>query len=52
LATEQLDDRADLAVTTDYRAVLAELLERRLGNGRVGEVFPGLDKYQPVGVFS
>ena len=29
LATEQLDSRADLAVTTDYRTVLCELLARR-----------------------
>lgn len=31
---------ADLAVTTDYRSVLAELVSKRLGRS-VGEVFPG-----------
>jgi uncharacterized protein (DUF1501 family) len=31
----------DLAVTTDYRDVLAELLEKALGNPRIAEVFPG-----------
>ena len=31
----------DLRVTTDYRDVLAEVVARRLGNGRFGEVFPG-----------
>jgi uncharacterized protein (DUF1501 family) len=51
LATEQLDDRADLAVTTDYRAVLAELLARRVGDAAIASVFPGLKKYQPLGVF-
>ncbi|MFN8539304.1 MAG: hypothetical protein U0232_17735 [Thermomicrobiales bacterium] len=28
-------------MTTDYRDVLGELVLRRLGNGRLGEVFPG-----------
>jgi uncharacterized protein (DUF1501 family) len=32
----------DLAVTTDYREVLAEILTQRLGNPRVDAVFPGL----------
>jgi uncharacterized protein (DUF1501 family) len=31
----------DLAVTTDYRDVLVEMVGERLGNGRVSEVFPG-----------
>jgi uncharacterized protein (DUF1501 family) len=31
---------ADLAVTTDYRSVLAELVGKRLGRS-VAEVFPG-----------
>jgi uncharacterized protein (DUF1501 family) len=31
----------DLAVTTDYRDVLAEVLRNRLGNPRATEVFPG-----------
>lgn len=50
LATEQLDDRADLAITTDYRQVLAELLVRGLGNAQLGRVLPGLGSYQPLGV--
>ncbi|MCU0491151.1 MAG: DUF1501 domain-containing protein [Chloroflexaceae bacterium] len=40
LATEQLDNRVDLAITTDYRAVLAEILSQRLANPNVAEVFP------------
>jgi uncharacterized protein (DUF1501 family) len=51
LATEQLDDRADLAVTTDHRAVLAELLQRRGGETRVDEIFPGLGAFEALGVF-
>jgi len=51
LATDQLDDRADLAVTTDHRQVLSELLVRRLANPKMGRVFPGLKAYQPLGIF-
>lgn len=41
LAPEQLSDPGDLAVTTDFRMVLGEVLERRLGNPQVATVFPG-----------
>jgi uncharacterized protein (DUF1501 family) len=41
LAPGQLVGPGDLAITTDYRTVLAEVLERRVGNTRIGEVFPG-----------
>lgn len=50
LANEQLFDNADLAVTTDYRRVLSEILIRRTGNAYLGDVFPGYDGYQPLGV--
>lgn len=33
-------DNGDLAVTTDYRHVMAEVLSVRLGNTRLGTVFP------------
>ncbi len=49
LANEQLYDRADLAVTTDYRQVLGELVVRRLGNKNLGAVFAGIN-YAPLGV--
>ena len=39
LADENLD-RGDLKGTTEYRDVLGEILEKRVGNDRVGEVFP------------
>jgi len=41
LLNEQLYQRADLAVTTDYRAVLSEILEKRLGDERASTIFPG-----------
>ncbi|MBX3111414.1 MAG: DUF1501 domain-containing protein [Fimbriimonadaceae bacterium] len=41
----------DLRITTDYRTVLAEALERRLGNSAVKDVFPGLGTRR-LGVFS
>jgi len=43
----------DLAVTTDYRQVLAEMLVDRMGvaPGDIEQVFPGLGSYQPAGVF-
>jgi uncharacterized protein (DUF1501 family) len=50
LATEQLDNGVDLAITTDYRQVLAELLENRLANPATADVFPGLGSYQPLGL--
>ena len=51
LATEQLDDRADLAVTTDHRIVLSELLIKRLANPKIDAVFPGLKASQSLEVF-
>jgi uncharacterized protein (DUF1501 family) len=51
LNNDALDSRADLAVTTDYRQVLAEMLVRRAGVKRLGSIFPGLDRYQPIGIF-
>ncbi len=43
LEKENLADGEDLAITTDYRDILSELLVRRMGNGRLYEVFPGHD---------
>ena len=50
LAPEALADPGDLAVTTDFRTVLGEILELRLGNSRVEEVFPGFAKGTPLGI--
>jgi uncharacterized protein (DUF1501 family) len=46
----QLFDNADLAVTTDFRRVLSEILIRRMGNNHLGVIFPGYENYQPLGV--
>ena len=35
-------------VITDVRDVFAEVVSRRLGNGDLGEVFPGL-QHRPIG---
>jgi uncharacterized protein (DUF1501 family) len=40
LADDQLDE-GDLAVTTDYRDVLAEILINRVGNSAIDQIFPG-----------
>jgi uncharacterized protein (DUF1501 family) len=41
LAPEQLVGPGDLAATTDYRDVLGELVQKRLNNPNLEEVFPG-----------
>lgn len=52
LNNEQLYDSADLAVTTDYRQILSELLVKRMGNSDIETVFPGFSgSYLPLGVF-
>jgi uncharacterized protein (DUF1501 family) len=53
LKTEQLYDRADLAVTTDYRQVVTDVLlgSSRLAHGRVAEIFPGYT-HTSLGLFS
>ena len=43
LAREQLYEGRDLALTTDFRSVLGEVIERHLGNNNLKGVFPGFD---------
>ena len=51
LASGQLDNGVDLAVTTDYRSVLAEVLAVRLRVGKeMQNVFPGLPVTPYLGV--
>lgn len=50
LAPDQLFEGDDLAVTTDYRRILSEVLIRRMGNNKLGTIFPGYSDYQPLGV--
>ena len=48
LSNEQLDNHVDLAVTTDYRTVLSEVVVRRLRNAKLGYIFPNLKEYKPL----
>jgi uncharacterized protein (DUF1501 family) len=41
LAHEQLNEGRDLALTTDYRQVLGEIVSRTLGTSNLESVFPG-----------
>ncbi|RME85557.1 MAG: DUF1501 domain-containing protein [Caldilineae bacterium] len=49
LDPEQLD-RGDLAVTTDYRTVLSELVLKRLLNDHLDEVFPHFEQVPFLGL--
>jgi uncharacterized protein (DUF1501 family) len=43
LRTEQLYEGRDLALTTDFRSVLGEIISRHAGTPRLDAVFPGFD---------
>jgi uncharacterized protein (DUF1501 family) len=49
LAPEQLYEQRDLAVTTDFRDVLGELVSGFLGQ-KTSQVFPGFDAGEPLGL--
>jgi uncharacterized protein (DUF1501 family) len=50
LEEEQLYERRDLAVTTDFRAVLSELVTGQLGAVDLSQVFPGYRAGEPLGL--
>jgi uncharacterized protein (DUF1501 family) len=50
LEKEQLFEGRDLAVTTDFRAVLSELIRGHLGQKDLGPVFPGFQPGDPLGL--
>jgi uncharacterized protein (DUF1501 family) len=50
LEKEQLFEGRDLAVTTDYRAVLSELVNGHLGQQDIGKVFPGFQPGTSLGL--
>ena len=50
LEREQLFEGRDLAVTTDYRAVLGELVRGHLGQSDLTRVFPGFQAGDPLGL--
>jgi len=49
--SKEMEGPGDLPVTTDYRNVLAEVLERRLGNQQTAQVFPN-HRLQPIGIIA
>jgi len=50
LEKEQLNEGRDLAVTTDFRAVLSELVSGQLGQKDLTRVFPGYQAGTPLGL--
>src|ERR1700675_2308524 len=46
LNQSQLYEGRDLAVTTDFRQVIGEVVSRYLGNKDLGSVFPGFENWQ------
>jgi len=50
LDPDGLFEGIDLEVATDYRRVLSEDLVERIGNPRLGEVFPGFEGSAPLGI--
>ncbi|MEP6961789.1 MAG: DUF1501 domain-containing protein [Acidobacteriota bacterium] len=52
LRPEQLYQERDLAMTTDFRDVLGELVTRHLGGPSLAKVFPGYDRPKYPGLIS
>lgn len=50
LAPEQLHEGRDLAITTDFRAVLGEAVTKHLGIPHLASVFPGFDNPKFPGI--
>ena len=51
LATAQLEEGVDLAVTTDYRQVLGEVLAHSL-TAKAASIFPAFHAAKPLGIFA
>ena len=52
LEREQLYERRDLNVTTDFRTVLSELVNKQMGNRDVARVFPGFTAHGYRGILA
>jgi uncharacterized protein (DUF1501 family) len=52
LANEQLDKGVDLAITTDYRIVLTEILLSRKLTKEYVKIFPDFKGYKPMGIMN
>ncbi|MDK1029545.1 MAG: DUF1501 domain-containing protein [Anaerolineae bacterium] len=50
LTSEQLYGPGDLDITTDFRDVLGEIVEKRLQNPVIDEIFPGYNQWQQLGI--
>lgn len=50
LAPDKLFGPGDLNITTDYRDVLGEVVEKRLKNPRLSEIFPNYTDWKNLGV--
>lgn len=50
LEEDQLFGPGDLDISTDYRDVLAEIIEKRLQNPALDEIFPGYADWNELGV--
>ena len=50
MAPDDLYQNADIQTTNDFRRILSEVLIRRMGNNKLGMVFPYYYNYQPLGV--
>ena len=50
LEPEQLYEERDLAITTDFRTVLGEVVTEHLGGNDLGSIFPGFDMGEPLGL--
>jgi uncharacterized protein (DUF1501 family) len=51
LASAKLVTPGDLAVTSDYRDVLSEILQKRLLNGHLAEIFPNYTQANNLNIF-
>ncbi|HUI56679.1 MAG TPA: DUF1501 domain-containing protein [Bryobacteraceae bacterium] len=52
LEKEQLYEGRDLAVTTDFRTVLGEIVSGHLGQKNLADVFPGFQLGSPLGMLA
>jgi uncharacterized protein (DUF1501 family) len=52
LAEEQLYEGRDLAMTTDFRTVLSELVRKQMGNRELASVFPGFHSEKAEGLLN
>src|SRR5215472_9036720 len=50
LEEEQLYEKRDLTVTTDFRTVLSELVAGQLGTSDISRVFPGYTASERLGL--